>query len=188
MSEEQVVSQQLVSIQALQTYLAVALPSPDAGASLAIERIRGGHSNETFYLTRGREQYVLRRPPLGPLLPTAHDVGREYRVLSALADTSVPVPRPVLYCDDVGVIGAPFYLMERIPGVVIRANLPPAFAADEAARAGLGETLIDTLADLHAVDWQAVGLRDFGKPQGYLDRQLRRWTGQLDASRSRPLP
>ena len=186
MSDERDVSQQLVNTEALQTYLAQALPSPEA--PLAIERIRGGHSNETFYLTRGGEQYVLRRPPLGPLLPTAHDVGREYRVLSALADTNVPVPHPILFCDNAGVIGAPFYLMERVPGVVIRAKLPPAFAADEAARAALGETLIDALADLHAVDWQEVGLGDFGKPQGYLDRQLRRWTGQLDASRTRPLP
>src|SRR5262249_1835231 len=92
------------------------------------------------------------------------------------------------FCDAWRVVGAPFYLMERIPGVVIRAKPPPAFAADGTARRGLGETLIDALAALHAVDWQAVGLSDFGKPQGYLDRQLRRWTGQLDASRTRPLP
>jgi len=188
MSDERDVIQQLVDTEALRRYLALALPSPEAEVPLAIERIRGGHSNETFYLTRGGERYVLRRPPRGPLLPTAHDVGREYRVLSALADPYVPVPRPILFCDDAGVFGAPFYLMERVPGVVIRAKLPSAFAADEAARAGLGDALIDALADLHAVDWQAVGLGDFGKPQGYLDRQLRRWIGQLDASRTRPLP
>jgi aminoglycoside phosphotransferase (APT) family kinase protein len=94
----------------------------------------------------------------------------------------------VLLCEDPGVLGASFYLMERVPGVVIRANLPPGFAADIPARAGLGGELIDRLADLHAVDWQAIGLSDLGKPAGYLERQLRRWTGQLDASRSRPLP
>src|SRR5262249_62290307 len=105
--------------------------------------------NATSYLTRAGDQYALRRPPLGPLLPTAHDVGREYRVLSALADTNVPVPRPILFCNDASVIGAPFYLMGRVPGVVIRAKLPPAFAADRAARAALGDTLIDALADLH---------------------------------------
>src|SRR5262245_11599240 len=188
MTDERGVSQQLVNVNSLQLYLAQALPHADANAPLAIERIRGGHSNETFYLTRGEEEYVLRRPPLGPLLPTAHDVAREFRVLRALAGTNVPVPRPILLCEDADVIGAPFYLMERISGVVIRAKLPPAFAADQAARAGLGEALIDALADLHAVEWQEAGLGDFGKPQGYLERQLRRWTGQLNASRTRPLP
>jgi len=186
--DEQAMLRQLVDADTLRAYLAERLPGPEAGAPLELERVRGGHSNETFYVTRGAGRWVLRRPPLGPLLPTAHDVGREYRVLSALTNTAVPVPRPVLFCDDTAVIGAPFYLMERVPGVVIRAALPPAFAADEGARRGLGEALIDALAELHAVDWQAVGLDDFGKPLGYLERQLRRWTGQLDASRTRPLP
>lgn len=178
----------LVDEAALGRYLAQALPGDGADAPLQVERIRGGHSNETFYVTRGASQWVLRRPPRGPLLPTAHDVAREYRVLRGLEQTNVPIPQPLLLCEDTSVIGAPFYLMERVPGVVIRAELPPAFAADEATRAGLGEELIDRLADLHAVDWQAVGLADLGKPSGYLERQLRRWTGQLDASRSRPLP
>jgi aminoglycoside phosphotransferase (APT) family kinase protein len=192
MSEPRDTTAQLVNVDALQAYLAAALPGAEQDGELRVERIRGGHSNETFYITRGagplEERYVLRRPPLGPLLPTAHDVGREYRMLSALTGTPVPVPRPILFCDDVSVLGAPFYLMERVPGVVIRTSLPPAFEADVPARAGLGETLVDALAALHAVDWQAVGLGDFGKPQGYLERQLRRWTGQLDASRTRPLP
>jgi len=175
----------LVDPAALQAYLARALPGADA--PLAVERIRGGHSNETFFVTRGDERYVLRRPPRGPLLPTAHDVAREYRALVALAQTTFPVPRPILMCGDTSVIGAPFYLMERVPGVVVRATLPPAFEG-MAARRGLGEELIDRLADLHAVDWQAIGLGDFGKPEGYIERQIRRWSGQLDASRNRPLP
>ena len=177
----------LVDAEALSRYLAQALPGPDAATPLQVERIRGGHSNETFFITRGRDQWALRRPPRGPLLPTAHDVGREYRVLRGLEHTNVPIPRPILLCDDTSVIGAPFYLMERVHGVVIRAALPSAFAA-EATRADIGYAVIDRLADLHAVDWHAVGLGDLGKPQGYLERQLRRWTGQLDASRNRPLP
>ncbi|MBF6592403.1 MAG: phosphotransferase family protein [Ktedonobacterales bacterium] len=177
----------LVDAEALARYLAERLPSHDPGAPLQIERIRGGHSNETFFVTRGAHEWVLRRPPRGPLLPTAHDVGREYRVLVALAGTEVPVPAPVLWCEDARVLGAPFYLMRRVHGVVIRAELPPAFATEERARAGLAEQLIDRLADLHAVDWQAVGLDDFGKPRGYLERQVRRWSGQLDASRTRAL-
>ncbi len=179
---------ELVDAEALGRYLAEALPGPDAAAPLRVERIRGGHSNETFAIARGAERWALRRPPRGPLLPTAHDVGREYRVLRGLEQTSVPAPRPLLLCDDPTIVGAPFYLMEWVEGVVIRATLPPAFQANVAARRGLGEQLIDRLADLHAVDWQAVGLADLGKPQGYLERQLRRWTGQLDASRNRPLP
>ena len=177
----------LVDAEALGRYLAQALPGPGAAEPLQVERIRGGHSNETFFITRGREQWALRRPPRGPLLPTAHDVAREYRVLRGLAQTNVPIPRPILLCEDSAVIGAPFYLMERVQGVVIRASLPEAFATEEARRA-IGFEVIDRLADLHAADWQAVGLGDLGKPQGYLERQLRRWTGQLDASRNRPLP
>jgi aminoglycoside phosphotransferase (APT) family kinase protein len=176
----------LVDPAALGAYLARELPSGEE--AVEVERIRGGHSNETFYIRRGAEEWVLRRPPRGPLLPTAHDVAREYRVLQALAQTNVPVPRPILLCEDTSVVGAPFYLMERAQGVVIRAKLPPAFEADVPARAGLADELIDRLADLHAVDWQAVGLGDFGKPQGYLERQVRRWAGQLDASRNRDLP
>jgi aminoglycoside phosphotransferase (APT) family kinase protein len=178
----------LVDPEALGRYLADALPGPEAGEPIQVERIRGGHSNETFFVTRGASQWALRRPPRGQLLPTAHDVAREYRVLRGLEHTNVPVPKPLLLCEDVSVIGAPFYLMERIQGVVVRAELPPGFAADETARAGLGAELIDRLVDLHAVDWQVVGLADLGKPSGYLERQLRRWTGQLEASRSRPLP
>src|SRR5260370_41002317 len=117
----------LVDEEALRRYLAEKIPGADI--ALLVERIRGGHSNETFYVTRGEEQWVLLRAPRGPLLPTAHDVGREYRVISALAaHTSVPVPHPVLFCDDISVIGAPFYLMERSPCVVLRTTLPPAFS------------------------------------------------------------
>jgi aminoglycoside phosphotransferase (APT) family kinase protein len=177
----------LVDADALAAYLDQALPET-ARVPLVVERIRGGHSNETFYVTRGSAEWVLRRPPRGPLLPTAHDVAREYRVLSALAKTDVPVPQPLLLCTDTSIIGAPFYLMTRTRGIVIRTQLPPAFADDESARAGIGYELIDRLVDLHAVDWDAIGLGDFGKPQGYLERQIRRWSGQLDASRNRPLP
>lgn len=178
---------ELVDAEALQRYLTGALPGPDAGQPLEIERVRGGHSNETFFVTRGADRWVLRRPPLGPLLPTAHDVAREYRVISALAPTDVPVPQPLLLCTDTSVIGAPFYLMERVPGMVLRTSLPAPLDTPE-RRNEIGYALIDRLADLHAVDYQAVGLGDFGKPQGYLERQLRRWSGQLDASRNRPLP
>jgi aminoglycoside phosphotransferase (APT) family kinase protein len=176
----------LVDEERLRQYLLRRIPGDDV--PLQVERVRGGHSNETFYITRGPgETWVLRRPPRGPLLPTAHDVLREYRVLKALNATDVPVPRVLLACDDVGVIDAPFYLMERTYGLVIRSELPP-YGSDAAGRGAISRALIDALAALHSVDWRAVGLEDFGKPEGYIERQLRRWSGQLDKSRQRPLP
>ena len=111
-------------------------------------------------------------------------------MLSALARTPVRAPRPVLACDDRSVIGAPFYLMERVRGCVIRAELPPGFVDDAGPRGRIGEELVDALAELHAVDWQAVGLAGWGRPRGYLERQVKRWRGQLELATqfSRPLP
>jgi aminoglycoside phosphotransferase (APT) family kinase protein len=177
----------LADPESLERFLEVRLPGP---GRLTVERHRAGHSNETFFVTRGSDAWVLRRPPRGAFLPTAHDVMREYRVLSALAETPVRSPRPVLACEDASVIGAPFYLMERAGGSVIRDRLPPGFEGDEAVRIGIGNELVDALVELHAVDWRRVGLEGFGKPSGYLERQVRRWRGQLElATRfSRPLP
>jgi aminoglycoside phosphotransferase (APT) family kinase protein len=153
-----------------------------------ILRHQAGHSNETFFLQQGERDLVLRRPPLGAFLPSAHDVGREYRVLSALQDTSVRIPRTILECTDDSVIGAPFYVMEKVDGVVIRTELPDLFTEEH--RRKLGEELIDALVELHAVDPVACGLEGFGKPTGYLERQLRRWRGQLELTlpHTRPVP
>lgn len=164
----------LVDEEALTNYLSDRMP----GGSLELQRLRAGHSNETFLVDWGDEEWVLRRPPRGAFLPSAHDVAREYRVLAALADTPVRTPRPVLLCEDSSVIGAPFYLMERVEGPVIRDHLPPHFAPED--RSAIGTELIDALVELHAVDYEACGLDSFGKRSGYLERQLRRWTGQLD--------
>ncbi|TMK86656.1 MAG: phosphotransferase family protein [Actinobacteria bacterium] len=168
--------QPLVDVVVLQRYLEERLEIHDA---VEVERHQAGHSNETFFLRAGAWECVLRRPPRGAFLPTAHDVLREFRVLSALAGTGVRVPRPILACDDERVIGAPFYLMDRIDGVVIRDELPAALRGDEADRRRIGEELVDALVELHAVDAGAVGLEGFGKPDGYLRRQVRRWQGQL---------
>ena len=177
----------LVDPDALERFMDERLPGP---GRISVERHRAGHSNETFLVTRGDDAWVLRRPPRGAFLPTAHDVMREYRVLHALASTPVRAPRPVIACEDESVIGAPFYLMERAEGFVIRDRLPAGFEDDERARAGVGEELVDALVELHAVDWRRVGLEGFGRPAGYLGRQVKRWRGQLDlATRfSRPLP
>ena len=131
--------------------------------------------------------WVLRRPPLGHVLATAHDMAREFRVISALATTPVPVPATVTLCEDPSVIGAPFYVMERVDGAVLRRTADTAGLTDQ-QRAGLAFDLVDTLADLHGLDPGALGLDGFGHPGGFLERQVRRWSEQLARSRSRDLP
>ncbi|SDY45384.1 Predicted kinase, aminoglycoside phosphotransferase (APT) family [Micromonospora pattaloongensis] len=154
---------------------------------LTARLIAGGKSNLTYVVTSGAREFVLRRPPLGHVLATAHDMGREFRVISALAPTAVPVPQPLLNCADERVLGAPFYLMERVRGVVYRTRDQTDPLTAEQRRA-LAFAMMDTLAALHAVAPESVGLGGFGRPEGYLARQVRRWSGQLDRSRSRPLP
>lgn len=175
----------LIDEAALSEYLAERVP---AEGELIVQRHQAGHSNETFFVSRGSSEWVLRRPPLGAFLPSAHDVAREYRVLSALRDTPVRVPRTLLLCEDESVIGAPFYLMERTQGAVIRDSLPEGLG--EGGRALMGEELVDALVELHSVDPEACGLSDFGRPTGYLERQLRRWKGQMELTLpfTRPLP
>jgi aminoglycoside phosphotransferase (APT) family kinase protein len=155
--------------------------------TLQAELISGGKSNLTYRLTDGNRRWVLRRPPLGHVLATAHDMAREHRVIVALADTAVPVPRVHLLCEDPDVIGAPFYLMDEVAGTVYRTAEDAAGLGPERARA-LSFRLIDVLAELHAVDPAAVGLADFGRPEGYLERQVSRWHRQFEASRSRDIP
>ncbi|MFJ8309274.1 MULTISPECIES: phosphotransferase family protein [unclassified Streptomyces] len=148
--------------------------------------IEGGRSNLTYVVTDGTGQWVVRRPPLGHVLATAHDMKREHRVISALHPTAVPVPEPVLLCEDESVLGSPFYVMEYVAGTPYRTAGQLAPLGPERTRAAvLG--LVDTLVELHAVDPEAVGLGDFGRPEGFLGRQLRRWGKQLDASRNREL-
>ena len=150
--------------------------------------IAGGKSNLTYLLTSEAGELVLRRPPSGDLLPTAHDMGREVRVQSALSGSDVPVPRIVLFEADGTTLGVPFYAMDRVPGHVIRGDLPPAYADSEADRARIADALIDTLATLHALDPAELGLSDFGRPDGFLERQLGRWTKQSQASRTAEVP
>jgi aminoglycoside phosphotransferase (APT) family kinase protein len=158
-------------------------------SALRSENISFGHSNEVHLVHFEGKSWALRRPPRGPLLPTAHDVMREYRVLSALQSTAVPVPRVYAACEDPVYIGAPFYLMEYMRGEVIRAGTDH-FARTPELRRAVSEGMVDLLAGLQAVDWRAVGLEGFGRPDGYLERQLRRWVDQLERTlpHTRPLP
>ncbi|MFH8491673.1 phosphotransferase family protein [Streptomyces longisporoflavus] len=157
------------------------------GGPLTARLIEGGRSNLTYAVTDGASRWVVRRPPLGHVLATAHDMKREHRVISALhRGTEVPVPAPVLLCEDVDVLGAPFYVMDFVDGTPYRTaeELAP-LGAERTRAAVIG--LVDTLVDLHSVAPEAIGLGDFGRPEGFLDRQLRRWGKQLDASRNRDL-
>ncbi|MEV7732780.1 phosphotransferase family protein [Streptomyces sp. NPDC088921] len=148
--------------------------------------IEGGRSNLTYAVSDGTSKWVVRRPPLGHVLATAHDMKREHRVISALHATDVPVPNPVLLCEDEEVLGSPFYVMEFVEGTPYRTADQLAPLGPERTRAAV-LSLVDTLVELHAVDPAEVGLADFGRPEGFLDRQLRRWGKQLDASRNRDL-
>ncbi|WP_214370595.1 phosphotransferase family protein [Pseudonocardia sp. H11422] len=179
----EIVAPEPVPADALSRWLAVEVPEVSVGsAPVTVERISGGHSNLTYRIRDAAGAlWALRRPPTGGVLATAHDMGREWRFLTALAATPVPVPRPVAYCADTEVIGAEFYLMGFVEGTVL---------GDEAAGSGLaveyrhaaGLAVVDVLADLHAVDPDAVGLGELRRPGSYLERQLRRWHRQVHAS------
>jgi aminoglycoside phosphotransferase (APT) family kinase protein len=174
-----------LDLERLRDHLAREAPGL-VGGPLGARLIEGGRSNLTYAVTDGAGRWVVRRPPLGHVLATAHDMRREYRVIRALHPTAVPVPEPLLLCEDESVLGAPFYVMEFVEGTPYRTaeQLAPLGPARTRA-AVLG--LLDTLVELHGVDPGAVGLGDFGRPEGFLDRQLRRWGKQLDASRDREL-
>lgn len=162
----------------------------EAHRPLSVRRITSGHSNEVFELRRGGLRLALRRPPRAANAATAHDVGREFRVIRALYDESsrVPVPAPYAFCDDPAVIGAPFFVMEFVDGEVIRNHrVPTALARDPGAPRHMSEALLDTLVEIHNFDWQQGGLGDLGRPAGFLERQAKRWSGQLERYRTRPL-
>ncbi len=151
--------------------------------------IAGGHSNLTYRVTDGGgHRFVLRRPPLGHVLPSAHDMGREHRIISALGPTPVPVAPALGYCDEESVNGAPFYVMGYVDGQVIRDADGAKAGLTETGRKVAGENIVDTLVALHAVDPGAVGLGDLGRHDGYIARQLKRWYGQWNASKTGELP
>ena len=161
---------------------------PEARAPLRYERITGGRSNLTFRVCDSEGgRWILRRPPLGATLGSAHDMAREHRILTGLAGTDVPAPRPVAICTDPSVIGADFYVMELVDGLVLRDEDQVCEAFDEAGRRRVAEALVDTLADLHAVDPDAAGLGELGRRDGYAERQLKRWLRQWEASKTREL-
>ncbi|MBC6461314.1 phosphotransferase family protein [Actinomadura sp. HBU206391] len=174
-----------VDLERLRAHLGHRFPGLAAG-SLSARLVEGGKSNLTYVVTDGAVEWVLRRPPLAHVLATAHDMAREHRVMSALAGTPVPVPATYGLCEDDDVLGAPFYLMEKVEGTVFRTEEQTGALGRERARA-IALDLVAVLAELHAVDPDEVGLAGFGRPEGYLERQVGRWRTQLAASRSREI-
>lgn len=159
-----------------------------ANGPLVVRQFGGGAANLTYLLRYGDREYVLRRPPLGPVAPSAHDMAREHRVLSVLHSAFPPAPRAFLFCEDPGVIGAPFFVMERRRGIVVRRKLPAAFASARDAPPRMSLALVDALAALHAVDYAALGLETLGKPAGFLERQIEGWLGRWERARLEDVP
>ena len=163
------------------------IPGLDASLEPDVAQFPGGHSNLTYLVRFGNIDIVVRRPPFGPVPPTAHDMAREFRWLSAMHSVFPLAPKPYLLCEDTDVIGCVFYAMERRHGVVVRTEEPPALA-NPAARRRLSAAMIDTLADLHAIDVAANGLSGLGKPAGFVERQVRGWSERWHRSQTTTLP
>jgi aminoglycoside phosphotransferase (APT) family kinase protein len=178
-----------LDVQALEHYLRAHLPELMPGetlnaASLETEQFPGGHSNLTYLLRLGGHEFVLRRPPFGPVAPTAHDMPREYRLLSAIHPVFNLAPRPYLLCEDLSIIGVPFYLMERRRGIVIRREMPAEFGDSQEVRRRISEALVDTMALLHSVDIYSTGIAGIGKPAGFVTRQVKGWTERWHRSKT----
>jgi aminoglycoside phosphotransferase (APT) family kinase protein len=170
-------------------YLAEHLPGAGRDLAVQVEQFPGGHSNLTYLLrlSDGREM-VLRRPPVGSKVKAAHDMGREYRVLSRLSGAWSKAPRPLLDCQDESVLGCHFYLMEPVRGLILRREPPPGLVLDRATARAVCHALVDGLVELHAIDYQAIGLGDLGKPDGYVERQVRGWTERYAGSQTDEIP
>ena len=160
----------------------------DGSGPVTVEQFPSGHSNLTYRVTWGDRELVLRRPPFGSQVKSAHDMGREYRVLSKLHEAYNVAPKVIVYCDDLSVLDAPFYLMEPIRGIILRRELPSGLVLSPATARQLSETFLDNLVRLHSLDYDKIGLGDLGKPQGYLERQVKGWIKRYHNSATHDLP
>ena len=165
---------QSLKIDSLETYLRNAMKLPEA--DLEVLQFPSGYSNLTYLLKFGKQELVLRRPPKGAKIKSGHDMGREFRILSGLHPIYNKVPKPFLYCDDQTVIGAPFYIMERMQGIIFRGHTPKVQLPEPNKMRNLSEAFVSTLAEIHSLDYHAAGLETLGRPQGYIRRQIEGWT------------
>ena len=170
----------------LEAYLRQALP--DLGGPIEIEQFPRGYSNLTYLLRVGERELVLRRPPFGAKIKTAHDMGREHRILSHLVAVYPKVPRPYAFCADEAVLGAPFYIMERVTGIILRTKPPEGLELTPALMGRISEGFIDNLATIHGIDYVAAGLGDLGRPEGYVTRQVEGWTKRYQNARTDDIP
>lgn len=161
---------------------------PGVEGPLVVEQFPAGHSNLTYFVGLGPLELVLRRPPFGSKVKSAHDMGREYRVLSKLHAAYKPAPEPLVYCDDDSILGAPFYAMRRIRGVILRRDPPAGLEIPPATARQMGLSFVDNLASLHGLDYEAIGLGDLGKPAGYLQRQVSGWIQRYSGSQTDEIP
>jgi aminoglycoside phosphotransferase (APT) family kinase protein len=171
-----------LNLPALESYLTTHLP--ELSGPLVVEQFPSGYSNLTYLIRLGERELVLRRPPFGANIKSAHDMGREYKVLTGLRRVYPHVPEPLLYCADDSVIGAPFYVMERVQGVILRAQPPRGSVLTPALMTRLSAAIIDNLAAIHALDYHAAGLADLGKPEGYVARQIGGWSKRYRAAQT----
>jgi aminoglycoside phosphotransferase (APT) family kinase protein len=175
-----------LDVAKLEPYLRSHFPGDDG--PIQIRQFPSGHSNLTYSIHLGDRQFVLRRPPFGSKVKSAHDMGREFRVLSKLHASYPPAPQVLLFCDDSSILGAPFYIMNPIRGIILRRNPPSGLEFSPSTARHLSESFVDNLALLHGLNYQAIGLADLGKPDGYLERQVRGWTERYTGSQTHEYP
>lgn len=175
-----------LDLTTLNDYLRVT--APGMGTILEVRQYPGGFSNLTYWLKTDRAEYVLRRPPFGAAIKGGHDMGREFRVLSLLKGHYNKIPAPVVFCDELAVLGAPFYIMQRVEGIILRAAMAPALQLSPERMRLLAEALIDNLATIHALDIQATGLIQLGKPEGYVQRQVEGWIKRYHTAETDTIP
>mgnify|MGYP001826564139 CR=1 FL=1 len=174
--------------KALREYLSSQLDQISALAPLQLQQFPGGHSNLSYLITQGEQELVLRKPPLGSKVKSAHDMGREYRVLSKLGPTHSRAPTPLLYCQDSSIIGSSFYLMERVRGFILRKDFPDDVPSRPELLQRMCTSFVQTLADLHAVDYQRIGLGELGRPEGYVERQVQGWSKRYQDAKTHEVP
>ena len=171
-----------IDLSRLKDYLSRELP--EFSGAYELRQFPRGFSNLTYLLKIGDHEFVMRRPPHGANIKSAHDMGREYKILQALSKTYPKAPKPYIYCEDLEVMGSPFYIMERVKGVILRPKMPKEMIPDADTMRGIAEGLVDTLVELHEVDYRSAGLGDLGKPEGYVERQITGWTRRYFKSKT----
>jgi aminoglycoside phosphotransferase (APT) family kinase protein len=177
-----------LSEPALRSYLSEELDAVEPSQPLGIRQFPGGHSNLTYLISQGTDEYILRCPPVGSKVKSAHDMGREYRVLSKLGPAYAKAPTPLLYCEDDSIIGSSFYVMQRVRGAILRKDFPPDVEATPELLTRMCHSFVETLVELHEIDYQEIGLGELGRPEGYVQRQVQGWSKRYQDAKTDEIP